>query len=129
MKRIFSLCVFLLMLGVATAQTNKIGGSNIEENISNFINNVTIEAVDGLKTKAEKGDSESEYQLGILYSHGVDVPKDQTEASRWYGEAAEQGHAEAQFSIGTFYVLGIGVSQDFVLAHKWYNLSAAQGIK
>jgi len=129
MKRIFSLCDFLLMLGVATAQTNKIDGSNIEENISNFINNVTIEAVDGLKTKAEKGDSESEYQLGILYSHGVDVPKDQTEASRWYGKAAEQGHAEAQFSIGTFYVLGIGVSQDFVLAHKWYNLSAAQGIK
>jgi len=135
MKRIFSVCIFLLMLGVAAgqtviAQTNKISViPDTEETITNFFNNVTAEAVEEIKAKAQKGDSESEYKLGILYANGAGVIKDATEASKWYRRAAEKGRATAQFALGMFYFLGVGVSQDYLQAHKWLNLSSAQGFK
>ncbi len=135
MKQVFLVCIILLMLGVAAgqtviAQTNKISViPDTEETITNFFNNVTAEAIEEIKAKAQKGDSESEYKLGILYANGAGVIKDATEASKWYRRAAEKGRATAQFALGMFYFLGVGVSQDYLQAHKWLNLSSAQGFK
>ena len=54
------------------------------------------------------------------------VPKDDSEAMRWYRLAAEQGHADAQWSLGLMYEVGVGVPQDYVAAHVWLNLSASR---
>jgi uncharacterized protein len=83
------------------------------------------ENVDTLRMKAERGDPEAEYKLGLAYDVGVGAPQDVAQAAAWYERAAEQGHAGAQFSLGLMYGNGRGVPQDLVRAHMWLNLAAA----
>ena len=78
---------------------------------------------DELREKAEQGDVQAQYNLGIMYETGRGVPQDETEAVRWYRLAAEQGDAEAQFNLGAMYANGRGVPQDDVTAHMWCNLA------
>jgi TPR repeat protein len=47
------------------------------------------------RIKAEHGDAEAQYNLGILYHDGQGVPRDDAEAVKWYRKAAEQGNALA----------------------------------
>jgi TPR repeat protein len=44
---------------------------------------------------AEEGNIEAQYQLGAAYEEGIRIPKDITEAIRWYDIAAKKGHAKA----------------------------------
>jgi TPR repeat protein len=53
--------------------------------------------------KALNGDAKAQFQLGWMYSKGQGVPKDNTEALKWYRLAAEQGDAKAQRSLGSMY--------------------------
>ena len=78
-----------------------------------------------IQRKANQGDASAEYQLGLMYEEGQDLPKDTTEAMKWWRKAAEQGDATAQNSLGFMYDHGRGVPEDYVLAHMWFNLAAA----
>jgi hypothetical protein len=49
-----------------------------------------------LQAKAEKGDAEAQFYLGVMYENGNGVLKDYTEAVKWYRKAADQGAAAAQ---------------------------------
>lgn len=62
-----------------------------------------------------------------MYDAGDGVPKDKTEAVKWYRMVAERGHAQAQYNLGSMYVDGQGVPQDIVTAYAWWDVSAAQG--
>ena len=81
----------------------------------------------GLRTKADQGDAEAQYNLGVMYSKGRGVPQHFKEAVRWYRLAADQGYAQAQVHLGFMYATGLGVSQDYTQAHMWYNLGASNG--
>ena len=50
----------------------------------------------GLRTPAEQGDAEAQFNLGVMYANGEGVTQDDKEAVKWYRLAAEQGNAEAQ---------------------------------
>ena len=76
---------------------------------------------------AERGDAEAQFNLGVMYAKGEGVPRDDTEAARWFRLAAEQGDATSQFNLGIMYSDGRGVLKDSVLAHMWYNIAAANG--
>jgi TPR repeat protein len=65
--------------------------------------------------------------LGSRYFQGHGVPKDNTEAVKWYRKAAEQGDAKAQGLLGSAYAKGRGVSKDNAEAAKWYRKAAEQG--
>src|ERR1043166_8278971 len=52
--------------------------------------------VNQLRRRAESGDPESQYQLGVRYQTGVLVPRDPAEAAKWYRRAADQGHIVAE---------------------------------
>jgi len=60
-----------------------------------------------------------------MYATGRGVPKNDTEAVRWYKMAAEQGDSEGQHGLGTAYANGQGVLRDYVIAYKWLLLAAA----
>ena len=80
----------------------------------------------------EQGDADAQYSLGALYYAGKDitgkdVPKDYTEAVKWWLKAAEQGHARAQHQVGLRYDRGEGVSEDKAEAAKWFRKAAEQG--
>ncbi len=55
----------------------------------------TLQDIKILLSRAQQGDTVSQYHLGYAYAHGEIVVKDDREAMRWYRKAAEGGHAEA----------------------------------
>ncbi|MCX6895130.1 MAG: tetratricopeptide repeat-containing serine protease family protein [Verrucomicrobia bacterium] len=81
------------------------------------------------KVKAENGDPRAQYYMGLHYTKGAGVEKNEMEAAKWYRKAAEQNDASAQCSLGYCYVLGAGVMQDCVEAYKWWLLAAERGDK
>ena len=50
--------------------------------------------------RAGQGDADAQYELGIMYAEGRDVPQNDAVAFAWYRQAAEQGVAAAQFNVG-----------------------------
>jgi TPR repeat protein len=90
--------------------------------------------VAALRKKATAGDASSQMALGRYYQYGRGVPKDETEAVKWYRLAAPQlrkeataGDAESQAELGAAYQEGHGVPKDETEAVKWYRLAAKQG--
>lgn len=79
------------------------------------------------RTMAEQGDAIAQHNLGVYYAEGRGIPKNQTEAVKWYRKAAVQGYAKAQCNLGAMYHKGEGVPQDMKEAVKWFRLAADQG--
>jgi TPR repeat protein len=69
---------------------------------------------------------ENWFQTGANYYSGRSVPRDYSEAVRWYRKAAEQGYAQAQHNLGCCYENGFGVQQDYTEAVKWFRKAAEQ---
>ena len=56
-----------------------------------------------LKSKAEQGDIESQFELGKYYAENKGIQYSVDEANKWFLRAAEQGHSESQLKLGNFY--------------------------
>src|SRR5262245_46617399 len=67
------------------------------------------------------------YDLGLKYDQGIEVPKDEAQAAKWYRKAADLGYAKAQYFLGLMYDAGRGVPNDETEAVKWYRKAADQG--
>jgi hypothetical protein len=76
---------------------------------------------------AQKGDSNAQSQLGMMYGNGKGVTQNSQEAAKWYTKAAEQGNVKAQCRLGFMYENGCYVTQDYREAFKWYAKAAEQG--
>lgn len=86
-------------------------------------------AVQLYQENAEKGNSDAQYKLGLLYLTGNGALQDFTEAAKWLKLAAEQGYALAQYELGLIYRTGYGLATDQVQSYMWLNLAAAAGIQ
>lgn len=80
-----------------------------------------------LTEDAQNGDLNAQYNLGVLYFEGKDVPQDYIEAAKWYGAAADQGDMQAQFNLGLMFYRGIGLPQNYLYAYDLFELAAGQG--
>ena len=80
-----------------------------------------------LKNKAEQGNAEAQYSLGVCYRCGDGVEKNLEEAVKWYRKSAEQGYARAQHNLGICYYNGDGVIQNNVKALAWASAAYANG--
>jgi TPR repeat protein len=76
---------------------------------------------DTLRSLAENGDSDAQFELGRAYANGTGVPQDHSEAAVWWRKTAEQGHAESQYCLGFACWLGDGPPQDREEAVAWYR--------
>ena len=76
---------------------------------------------------AEQGNLEAQFNLGLMYSNGDGVRKDEAEAFKWYMRAAEKGDIKSQHNLGYMYNNGKGVEEDKKEAFKWYMKAAEQG--
>ena len=88
--------------------------------------NITGEAKEWYD-KAQQGDAEAQFYLGVCYYNGEGVNQDYSQAVYWWRKAAEQGLAEAQYNLGVCYERGEGVNQDYSQAVYWYRKAAEQG--
>lgn len=88
--------------------------------------------LDALRTKAEAGDAEAQYHLGMMFARGDGAPRDEAAAAEWLRQAAEGGHAEAQYNLGVrCHRASVdprhdGAKESRVEAYKWFCLAAAQ---
>ena len=80
--------------------------------------------------KANQGDADAQFNLALLYKHGLEVPQDLKQAVYWYTKAAEQGHANAQYKLGRLYMYGYGeeVQEGSKQAAYWLTKAAEQGL-
>lgn len=84
-------------------------------------------SLEELTQKAEQGDMDAQYKLGIRYVKGRGAPKDFKKAFLFFKKAAEQGHAGGQNGLGFMYKNGQEVDQDYNEAIKWFKKSTSQG--
>jgi S1-C subfamily serine protease len=85
------------------------------------------EGAASLLKAAEQGDASAQLNLGVLYSEGHGVARDDAQAAEWIRKAAEQGDSEAQATLGAAYEVGQGVPKDYSQAAAWYRKAADQG--
>ena len=83
------------------------------------------------KAKAEAGDSQAQYELGLFYSQDYErvVAIDYFEAFAWTQKAALKNHRMAQRLLAKFHEMGRGTDKNLGLALKWYRSSALLGCK
>ncbi len=74
-----------------------------------------------VKSEAEKGDRDAQFQLALLYYRGKGIDKNYTKAVKWFTEAAKQGDSLAQYNLGVMYENGEGVMQSNSNAAHWYQ--------
>jgi len=80
-----------------------------------------------LRNLADHGDAESQWQMGVRYHNGEDVPQNDSQAMLWFQLAAEQGNVSAQSALGSYYWAGRGVPEDVSKAYMWSAIALAGG--
>ncbi|MGA2657759.1 MAG: hypothetical protein ABSH34_09590 [Verrucomicrobiota bacterium] len=80
------------------------------------------------RAKAEAGDKDCQYSLGLIYGGGAAgragrVQQDYVQSAKRYGKAAEQDHHAAQLCLGICLPQGKGAEQDVVEGLKWISLA------
>jgi|SRR5271169_3096143 len=77
---------------------------------------------------AEKGDADSQFNLGVLYANDIDdnhyaVEGNRVEAERWFLAAAEQGLPRAQIRLAEMYAEAPDIAESEIKACGWYLLA------
>ncbi len=77
--------------------------------------------------KAQRGDNEARYQVGIALLAGDPVRKNEHQALDWLGLAAERGHPSSQVALAGALEEGTGTDKDLAEAINWLTRAARQG--
>jgi putative methionine-R-sulfoxide reductase with GAF domain len=83
--------------------------------------------LEALQKLADGGDPAAQFDVGVRYWTGDQVPQDYAQAVRWFSLAAEQGNVAAQAMLGNCYWAGRGVPPDPMRAYFWSLLAQAGG--
>lgn len=75
--------------------------------------------VNDLTKKANGGDVQAMYELGLAYMSGDGVDNDDTKGVGWLEKAAYKRHSEAQYELGLAVFNGYGVKADRVKGCSW----------
>jgi len=76
-----------------------------------------------LEKRAEAGDINAQFNLGVAYYYGKGVTQDKEKGCVWYRRAAEQGLLVAQYRLGC----EREAEGDLIEAYKWYHHAAILG--
>jgi TPR repeat protein len=76
--------------------------------------------------KAEAGDAEAQFGLGLRFSI-ESSRQDLPQAAEWYRKAADQNHHLAQFNLGIMLSHGQGIAKDDSTALIWFRRAAERG--
>jgi len=87
-------------------------------------NKINIET---LKIKADQGDAYAQTSLGLIYSSGKDVTKNDQKAFEYFTKAANQNNIKAQAMLGSMYYYGKGTSKNIQKALELYTKACQKG--
>ncbi|MDD2800979.1 MAG: protein kinase [Methylobacter sp.] len=65
---------------------------------------------------AELGDAQAQYNLGVMYQKGRNVPVDMDKAFSWYQKSANQGNILGLYNLGYCHLHGLGTTKDVAKA-------------
>ncbi len=82
---------------------------------------------DDVRARADHGDADAQFSLGVLYSAAEGEQQDLPQAARWYQQAAEQNHPLAEFNLSLMLAEGQGVPRDDAGALRWMRRAADHG--
>ena len=85
-------------------------------------------AIEMLTPLADRGDAVSQTKLGLIYTRGEGVARDDVAALGWLTRAAEQDQSEAQFELGVMYRDGLGTPANGALAMHWFERATERGV-
>jgi TPR repeat protein len=85
------------------------------------------DVIEALNSAAAAGNADAMNDLGVLYSFGVQVPRNYSTAIYWYQKAADRGCAEAMNNLGIMHLYGVGLPRDNVIAFHWFQRAAEGG--
>lgn len=88
----------------------------------------SIAQIDSIKKSAQQGDAKAQCNLGIMYSQGQGIAKDDREAFKWLSKAAEQQYAPAQLELGVLYSQGRGIKEDLRKAFELFFLRPSNNV-
>lgn len=83
--------------------------------------------IDDCIDAAQMGCPTAQFNIGIYFHSGVEIPRCYTRALHFFCLAARQGNADAMHMIGICYKYGEGVVVDNYLALQWFLFSSAKG--
>jgi TPR repeat protein len=83
--------------------------------------------LESTQSKADHGDAEAQFSLGLKFASGGPAWLDYTKAAHWYLMAANQNHPLAQFNLGLMFAGGQGMAKDPDKALMWIQKAAQQG--
>ncbi|MDR2837938.1 MAG: sel1 repeat family protein [Azonexus sp.] len=103
-----------------------------QKNPFNVLKQITDASFPDIRAQAERGDADAQYKLGLAYSVGRFVERDEAQGLAWVHKAAENGNASAQFVMGGIYLFGGGkmadeYGPDKTKATAWFRKAAEQG--
>ncbi len=90
-------------------------------------NSVSENDIEEWRNRAEQGDAEAQYKLGISYRDGKGVLRNLNNALSWWTKSAEQGYARAQYELGLYYHYNDD-DKDYEKSAEWYRKAAEQGL-
>lgn len=79
--------------------------------------------------RANKGEADAMFAVGLLYELGLDRPVDLKMAFAWMQKAAQIGDARAMAKVAESYALGRGVERNDELASKWSEKAQTKGFE
>jgi TPR repeat protein len=80
-----------------------------------------------LKPRADEGDPEAQFNLGLYYFQGLGGDRNYAEASKLFRGAAEQGHIMAANNLGAMNMDGRGIPRNLPEAWFWFAVVAHRG--
>lgn len=83
--------------------------------------------LNSLKARAEEGDTEAQFDIGMRYYLGDGTPQDMPRAAEWFERAANGGHTGACFRLGCCCKNGEGLERDYFRAAKLFKSCADEG--
>jgi formylglycine-generating enzyme required for sulfatase activity len=125
-KNLFVCCLFLLA-GAMQARADYFSDIEMDDN---EIGLKQIEAdIEGLKKKAEEGDSEAQFWMGIAYLLGKGgLTQNAQDAYRFLSASAKQGNDKAALVLGNLYMMGrYGFQRNPMLTIQWLKPLAERG--
>jgi serine/threonine protein kinase len=83
-----------------------------------------IEVFKAFRRRAESGEAEAQFKLGVMYVSGLGTDRSDVEAVAWLQKAADQNHVAAQLRLGLMLARGAGAVKNETQAAAWLRKAA-----
>ncbi|WP_083006951.1 SH3 domain-containing protein [Halomonas sp. GT] len=111
----------LIIVGIST-----LASADYEAGLDEYQRGHYASAIHEWRTAAERGNSDSQFALGMMFERGQGVSASLDEAYKWYRLAADNGLADAQVRLAELYLLE-RLDGDSGSAAQWFERAAEAG--